>query len=74
MEGKRIAREGCMVLRDGQAVGRVTSGTLTPTLNKAIAMAYVKPEYTQPGTVCEVDIRGKTAPARVVPLPFYRRK
>src|SRR5438876_9179515 len=74
LEGKRIAREGCTVLRDGQPVGRVTSGTFSPTLGKAIAMAYVAPAYTSPGTTCEVDVRGKPAPARVVPLPFYDRK
>jgi len=74
LDGKRIAREGAAVSRDGHEIGRVTSGTFTPTLNKAVAMAYVVPEYTAVGTVCEVDIRGKPAPARVVALPFYRRQ
>ncbi len=73
VDGKRIAREGCAVLRDGREIGRVTSGTFAPTLNKAIAMAYVEPAHTATGTTCEVAVRGKTAPARVVPLPFYRR-
>jgi aminomethyltransferase len=73
LEGKRIAREGAAVLRDGREIGRVTSGTFGPTLGKAIAMAYLDPNQTQPGTPCEVDVRGKPAPARVVPLPFYRR-
>lgn len=73
LEGKRIAREGAAVLRDGRAVGRVTSGTFSPTLAKAIAMAYVEPADAPPGTACAVDIRGKPASARVVPLPFYRR-
>jgi aminomethyltransferase len=61
------------VLRDGRTIGRVTSGTVTPTLNKAVAMAYVEPAFTAAGTVCTVDVRGKTEEARVVPLPFYRR-
>lgn len=73
LDGKRIAREGAAVLRDGREVGRVTSGTFAPTLQKSIAMAYVDPAETSPGTVCEVDVRGKAEPARVVPLPFYRR-
>jgi aminomethyltransferase len=73
LEGKRIAREGAAVLRDGREIGRVTSGTFAPTLGKAIAMAYVEPTQTPVGTACEVDVRGKPAPARVVPLPFYRR-
>jgi aminomethyltransferase len=73
LEGKRIAREGAAVLSDGGAVGRVTSGTFAPTLGKAIAMAYLDPKHTPPDTACAVDVRGKPAPARVVPLPFYRR-
>jgi aminomethyltransferase len=73
VEGKRPAREGARVLRDGKEIGHVTSGTLTPTLNRAIAMAYVDSACTAPGTACEVDIRGKPASARVVPMPFYKR-
>jgi aminomethyltransferase len=74
LEGKRIAREGAAVRHQGQDVGLVTSGTFTPTLAKVIAMAYVRPDLTKPGTALEVDIRGKPAPVAVVPLPFYRRR
>jgi aminomethyltransferase len=70
---KRPAREGALVLKEGREVGKVTSGTLTPTLNKAIAMAYVQPNCTELGTTLEVDIRGKPSAARVVKLPFYKR-
>ena len=73
LEGKRIAREAAAIHRDGAEVGRVSSGTLSPTLSKVIAMGYVDRACTAPGTVCEVDVRGKPAAARVVPLPFYRR-
>jgi aminomethyltransferase len=73
LEGKRIAREGAVVLSNGREIGRLTSGTFSPTLNKAIGMAYLDPPFTQPGTVCDVDVRGKPASAKVVPLPFYRR-
>jgi aminomethyltransferase len=73
LSGRRAAREGSAVLSEGRTIGRVTSGTVTPTLNKAIAMAYVEPAFTSPGIVCTVDVRGKTEEARVVPLPFYRR-
>jgi aminomethyltransferase len=74
LDGKRIGREGAAVFARGQEVGRVSSGTFAPTLGKVIAMAYVAPELTSPGSSCEVDIRGKPAPAQVVRLPFYRRK
>jgi aminomethyltransferase len=73
LEGKRLAREGALVMKDGKAIGTVTSGTFSPTLARAIAMAYVDPACASPGTTCEVDIRGKPAAARVVPLPFYQR-
>jgi aminomethyltransferase len=74
LDGKRIAREGSAVLKGGAEVGRVTSGTYSPTLDRAIAMAYVDPALTAAGAACEVDIRGKAAPAKVVPLPFYKRQ
>jgi aminomethyltransferase len=73
LEGKRAAREECSVLVNGQNVGFVTSGTFAPTLQKAISMAYVAPEFAAVGTSVEIDIRGKATPARVVRLPFYSR-
>jgi aminomethyltransferase len=74
LEGKRIAREGAAVFYEGRSIGRLTSGTFSPTLAKAIAMAYVDPAHASPGTTCDADVRGKPAVARVVPLPFYNRK
>jgi aminomethyltransferase len=73
LEGKRLAREGALVMKDGKTLGVVTSGTFAPTLAKAIAMAYVDRAWSGLGTACEVDVRGKPAAARVVPLPFYKR-
>lgn len=73
LEGKRIAREGAKVLAGGQEIGEVTSGTFSPTLQKSIAMAYVPREHSELGTALQVDIRGKQHPAKVVPLPFYKR-
>jgi aminomethyltransferase len=71
---KRVPREGFNILHQGQTVGQTTSGTFSPTLNKPIAMGYVGREFTQPGTELAIDIRGRQEPARVVKLPFYRRK
>lgn len=73
LAGKRIAREGAELYGGDQLVGRVTSGTFSPTLEKSIAMAYVAPDFAAAGTRLEVDIRGKREPASVVKLPFYRR-
>lgn len=73
-EGRRAARAGYPVQRDGDIVGEVTSGALSPTLGHPIAMAFVDPGLAEPGTVLDLDIRGTAIPARVVPLPFYSRK
>jgi aminomethyltransferase len=75
VEGKRAAREGCPVLAaDGTPVGSVTSGSFAPWLEKSIAMGYVVPGHAAPGTRLQIDARGSTLPAAVVPLPFYKRK
>lgn len=73
VDGKRPAREGNAILLDGRPVGRVTSGTVSPTLGRPIAMGYVEPEAAAAGTRLSVDVRGQALCARVVELPFYRR-
>lgn len=72
-EGRRAARTGYPVVRDGQAVGEITSGALSPTLGYPIAMAHVDRSAAGVGTRLEVDVRGTALPMEVVPLPFYRR-
>jgi aminomethyltransferase len=73
MGGKRVAREQFAVLAAGEVVGAVTSGTYSPTLERPIAMAYVRSDVADVGTELEVDIRGRRVSAQVVLLPFYRR-
>ena len=73
LDTKRVPREGCPVLKDGEIVGEVTSGTFSLTFQRPIAMAYVKPSAQAVGTNLTVDIRGTQYPAVVVPLPFYER-
>ena len=73
MSGQRVPRQGYSILCGGQPVGEVTSGTFSPTLKKPIAMGFVAPTAAQPGTGLEIDVRGRTEPAHVVELPFYRR-
>ena len=55
---------------DGQHVGHVTSGLLSPTLNQPIALAYVQPEYAQPGTEVFAMVRGKPVAMVVSATPF----
>ena len=73
VEGRGIARHGYPVHAGERRTGTVTSGTQSPTLGVPIAMADVAPEDGEPGTMLEVEIRDARVPARVVPLPFYRR-
>ena len=73
VEGRGIARHGYPVLVGDRRTGVVTSGTQSPTLGVPIAMAYVTPADAEPGTMVDIEIRDARVPARVVPLPFYRR-
>lgn len=73
-DGKRAGRAGYPVLRDGEVVGEVTSGALSPTLGIPIALAYVDPGSSAVGTELALDVRGTAVPARVASLPFYSRK
>ena len=68
-----IPRSGYALSKGGVAVGEVTSGGYSPTLDMAIGLGYVAPEHSTPGTDLTVDLRGRATPARVVRLPFYRR-
>jgi aminomethyltransferase len=56
-------------MADGQEIGEITSGGFSPSLDRSIAFARVAPGI---GATCEVDIRGKSVPARVVKTAFAR--
>lgn len=65
-----IPRAGFPVLHEGEEVGKVASGTFSPTLQTGIATAYVPAELAAPGTALAVGIRAKTAEATVAKAPF----
>jgi aminomethyltransferase len=71
--GRGIARQGHPVLRDGRRVGVVTSGTWSPTFERALGMAYVESAAAEPGTELEIEVRERPVAARVAAIPFYRR-
>ena len=73
MTDKRVPRQGYAVLKDGRAVGIITSGTLSPTLGVPIGMAFVPSALSAVGTALSVDVRGSVCAAEVVGLPFYKR-
>lgn len=73
---KAVPRHGFTILSTGsqtQSIGEVTSGNLSPILQKGIGLGYVSSPYTEPGTRMLIDIRGKAVPVQVVKPPFYKR-
>lgn len=67
-----VPRHGFALLVEGRQVGRVTSGTFSPTLNKSVGMGYVEPSFAQPSTTLQLIVRGKTYSVTVVKLPFWK--
>jgi aminomethyltransferase len=73
MDDRRIARQGTLVLdADGNEVGKVLSGTLSPMINKPIGSALVKAVMAQPGTELHVDIRGKHLSIEIAKPPLHK--
>jgi aminomethyltransferase len=73
MADRNIGRDGYPVAIDGAACGRVTSGSMAPFLKRNIGLAYVPPDRAELGREIQIEIRGRLAAARIVPLPFYKR-
>ena len=69
-----IPRSGCPVLKDGQPIGFVTSGSYTPTLKKNLAMALLYKPFGNLDEEVQVEIRGKLITGKIVKLPFYTRQ
>lgn len=71
LEGRRIARHGMAVLKDGKQVGTISSGTFSPTLQSSIALAMLDASLKVGDTVW-IDLKGTTVKAQIVKLPFYK--
>jgi len=72
LEENRIARQGSDVSWSGAPAGKVTSGSMGITLGKPVAMAYLKPDASKPGTRVEVVTRGQATPAVVASRPMHK--
>jgi len=69
-----IPRQGYEIVdENGSKIGEVTSGTMSPSLNKGIGLGYVKVEFKNVGTQINIQIRKKVVPATIVKLPFYKK-
>lgn len=67
-----IAREKCDIILNSNPVGKVTSGSFSPTLKRGICLGYTNNKL-EPGTQVEIIVHGKPRPAKAVKKPFYRR-
>lgn len=72
-EERAVARHGCEIRSNGSAVGLVTSGTVSPSLGKAIGMGYVSFPMAKPGSLVKILIRDREVPAEVTLLPFIKK-
>jgi len=70
---KGIPRHGNKVTNNEKTVGVVSSGTLSPCLNKGIAMVYMEPDQREIGSVAHIVIRGKKIPSTIVKPPFVKK-
>jgi aminomethyltransferase len=70
---KNIPRHGFPITADGVAIGQVTSGTFSPSLQKSVGMGYVSASHAEPGAIINILMRGKEIPATVVKLPFLQK-
>jgi len=71
MIDKGIPRLGCEILKDNLVIGKVTSGTLSPTVGVGIAMGYVPPGFSSEGGVLMIKIRDRLTKAQIVKFPFF---
>ncbi|MCP4869711.1 MAG: glycine cleavage system aminomethyltransferase GcvT [Proteobacteria bacterium] len=73
VKDRGIARHGAPVYLDGELVGEVTSGTMSPSLGTAIGLCYLPRAWAKVGTEFEIEVRGRRLTAEVCKTPFYKR-
>jgi aminomethyltransferase len=74
MIDKGIPRHGCRIEHDGNEIGTVTSGTMSPVLRKGIALGYIKRKFKKAGKEVDIVVRDKRLKAEVVKPPFVANK
>ena len=72
LDAKRLVMPGMKVYVGGREVGEVSSGVYSPTLDRSVAFAFIESAIPL-GTPCEVDVRGKMEPGKIVSKRFWKR-
>ena len=72
MLDRAIPRKGCDIIHDGNTIGNVTSGTMSPIIKNGIGMGYIKQSHYKIDSKLKVNIRGKLKEAKIVKPPFYK--
>ena len=73
IEGKAIGRKGCAVLKDEENIGRITSGSWSPTKQQAIAFAYINTSHALINNEVQIVIRGKKFKGVITKRSFYKK-
>ncbi len=69
---RAVPRQGYRLMHEGQPVGVVTSGNISPMLQRGIGLGFLPPSLSRLGQTVAVEIRNRPHPATIVPLPFYQ--
>ena len=69
----RLHKDEDVFSEDDNEIGSITSGTFGPSVNRPIAMGYVKLNFSKPGTKVFLEVRGKKHEAKISELPFYKK-
>lgn len=72
-EDKAFPRHACEIRSNGSPIGTVTSGTVSPTLEKGIGLGYVTPPHANPGSTVQIVIRNREVKAEVTKIPFLQK-
>jgi aminomethyltransferase len=72
LKEKGFPRHGYEIRVHGEGVGEVTSGTVSPTLEKGVGLAYISADLAKPGTAIDIMVRDKAIPAEITRPPFYK--
>jgi len=73
MEEKSIPRKGYRIYSGRNLIGKITSGTMSPSLGKGIGLGYVSTPFKSTGTELDIEVRGRKKKAKVVKAPFYKQ-